>query len=121
VKFLRGREGEEFAGVVTGVAKFGVFVQLDGGIAEGLVRIERLGTEWFDFDPVRHELRGSATGQTFRLGDAMRVRVERVDAVLRRVDLVPDRRATTGSGSAGAIGSSNDDPTGPKEVRRRAL
>jgi ribonuclease R len=89
VKFLRGREGEEFAGVVTGVARFGVFVQLDGGIAEGLVRIERLGHEWFDFDPVRHELRGSATGRAFRLGDALRVRVEKVDAVLRRVDLVP--------------------------------
>ena len=89
VKFLRGREGEVFAGVVTGVARFGVFVQLDGGIAEGLVRIERLGHEWFDFDPVRHELRGSATGRVYRLGDALRVRVERVDAVLRRVDLSP--------------------------------
>jgi ribonuclease R len=89
VKFLRGREGEAFAGVVTGVARFGIFVQLEGGIAEGLVRIERLGQEWFDFDPVRHELRGSATGNVFRLGDPMRVRVEKVDAVLRRVDLVP--------------------------------
>jgi ribonuclease R len=89
VKFLRGREGEAFAGVVTGVARFGLFVQLDGGIAEGLCRIERLGQEWFDFDPVRHELRGSASGRVYRLGDALEVRVERVDAVLRRVDLVP--------------------------------
>jgi ribonuclease R len=89
VKFLRGREGEAFAGVVTGVARFGIFVQLDGGIAEGLCRIERLGNEWFEFDPVRHELRGSATGRVIRLGDAIKVRVERVDAVLRRVDLAP--------------------------------
>jgi ribonuclease R len=89
VKFLRGREGEAFAGVITGVARFGVFVQLDGGIAEGLVRIERLGQEWFEFDAARHELRGSATGRLYRLGDAMKVRVEKVDTVLRRVDLVP--------------------------------
>ena len=89
VKFLRGREGEVFAGVVTGVARFGIFVQLERGIAEGLVRIERLGSEWFDFDPVRHELRGSASGRVYRLGDAMNVRVDRVDAVLRRVDLSP--------------------------------
>jgi ribonuclease R len=89
VKFLRGREGEAFAGIVTGVARFGLFVQLDGGIGEGLVRIERLGQEWFEFDPVRHELRGSVSGRVFRLGDALQVRVERVDAVLRRVDLVP--------------------------------
>jgi ribonuclease R len=89
VKFLKPREGEVFAGVVTGVARFGVFVQLDGGIAEGLVRIERLGREWFDFDPVRHELRGASTGRVVRLGDPLRVRVERVDVVLRRVDLGP--------------------------------
>ena len=89
VKFLKPREGEVFAGVVTGVARFGVFVQLDGGIAEGLVRIERLGREWFEFDAVRHELRGASTGRVVRLGDPMRVRVERVDVVLRRVDLGP--------------------------------
>jgi ribonuclease R len=92
VKFLRGRVGESFDGIVTGVARFGLFVQLDGGIAEGLVRIERLGREWFDFDPVRHELRGAATGRTYRLGQAMRVAVERVDTVLRRVDLGPIER-----------------------------
>jgi ribonuclease R len=89
VKFLKPREGEVFDGVVTGVARFGVFVQLDGGIAEGLVRVERLGQEWFDFDPVRHELRGATTGRVVRLGNPMRVRVERVDVVLRRVDLGP--------------------------------
>jgi ribonuclease R len=89
VKFLRGRVGEAFDGIVTGVARFGLFVQLDGGIAEGLVRIERLGREWFEFDPVRHELRGAQTGVSHRLGDAMRVCVEKVDTVLRRVDLGP--------------------------------
>ncbi len=89
VKFLRGREGEEFAGVVTGVARFGLFVQLDGGIGEGLVRIEKLGAEWLEYDQARQELRGSASGRVFRLGDSMKVRIERVDAVLRRVDLAP--------------------------------
>ena len=93
VKFLRGRVGDEFDGIVSGVARFGLFVQLEGGIAEGLVRIDRLGTEWFEFDPSRHELRGAQTGTVHRLGDTMRVRVDRVDAVLRRVDLVPVAQA----------------------------
>jgi ribonuclease R len=87
VRFLRGREGEGFDGLVTGVAKFGLFVQLSGGVAEGLVRVERLGSEWFAFDAERQELRGSASGKTFRLGDPLRVVVERVDVVRRRVDL----------------------------------
>ncbi|HEX4823201.1 MAG TPA: VacB/RNase II family 3'-5' exoribonuclease [Candidatus Polarisedimenticolaceae bacterium] len=94
VKFLRGREGEAMDGLVTGVARFGIFVQLAGGIGEGLVRVQRLGEEWFEFDPVRHEMRGAKSGRTFRLGDALRVKIDRVDTVLRRVDLSPvDDRA----------------------------
>jgi ribonuclease R len=97
VKFLRGREGDVIDGLVTGVARFGLFVQLDGGVGEGLVRVARLGDEWYDFDPVRHEMRGSASGRTYRLGDPLRVRIDRVDAVLRRVDLslAGDRSAPT--------------------------
>ena len=89
VKFLKGREGEAMDGLVTGVARFGLFVQLAGGIGEGLVRVGRLGDEWFDFDPVRHEMRGAKSGRTYRLGDGMRVKIDRVDTVLRRVDLSP--------------------------------
>jgi ribonuclease R len=99
VKFLRGREGEVLDGLVTGVARFGLFVQLDGGIGEGLIRVNRLGDEWFEFDPVRHEMRGSSSGTVHRLGDAMRVRIDRVDAVLRRVDLSPvdEHKAAAGN------------------------
>jgi ribonuclease R len=100
VKFLRGREGEGFDGLVTGVARFGLFVQLEGGVAEGLVRVERLGTEWFAFDAARQELRGASSGIAFRIGDYMRVVVERVDAVRRRVDLVPEGAAPQEDSSA---------------------
>jgi ribonuclease R len=87
VKYLAGRIGESLDGIVSGVARFGLFVQLDGGIGEGLLRVERLGGEWFEHDPARHELRGGGTKRAFRLGDALRVVVERADTVLRRVDL----------------------------------
>ena len=87
VKYLAGRIGETFDGIVSGVARFGLFVQLDGGIGEGLLRVERLGGEWFEHDPARHELRGGGSHRAFRLGDALRVVAERVDTVLRRVDL----------------------------------
>ena len=87
VKYLNGKTGEAFDGIVSGVARFGLFVQLDGGIGEGLLRVERLGGEWFEYDAGRHELRSTGSGRAFRLGDALRVVVERVDTVLRRVDL----------------------------------
>ena len=98
VAFIEGRVGEEFDGVVTGVTRFGLFVQLVETLAEGLVHIEQLGDEWFEFDADRFALRGSDTGLVFRLGDRMRVRVDRVDRLLRRVDLSPvgrrERRPT---------------------------
>ena len=87
VKYLSGKIGEAFDGIVSGVARFGLFVQLAGGIGEGLVRVERLGGEWFEHDPARHELRSPRNERVFRLGDAIRVVVERVDTILRRVDL----------------------------------
>jgi ribonuclease R len=89
VAFIESRAGETFDGIVTGVAQFGLFVQLVDNQVEGLARVEILGPEWFDFDASRFELRGSQSGRAFRLGDQLRVRVDRVDRVLQRVDLTP--------------------------------
>jgi ribonuclease R len=68
------------------VTRFGLFVQLVDNLVEGLIRIELLGEEWFDFDEGRFELRGTDSGKRFRLGDRLHVRVDRVDRVLLRVD-----------------------------------
>jgi len=86
VRFIAGKEGECFEGRVSGVASFGLFIQLDENMVEGLVRVESLGQEYFIFDGKRIELRGTRTGLTYRIGTRVNVRVERVDTVLRRVD-----------------------------------
>jgi ribonuclease R len=119
VRFLEGREGEAFAGLVTGVARFGLFVQLEGGIAEGLLRVEQLGDAWFAFDAERQELRASSPGLSYRLGDAVRVVVLRVDVLRRRVDLAlaedPSRPATR----ARAAGRESTRGATPRPGRRR--
>jgi ribonuclease R len=89
VAFIEGKQGDTFDGIVTNVTRFGLFVQLVDNLVEGLVRVELLGSEWFEFDAGRFELRGAESGTAFRLGDRLRVRVDRVDRVLRRVDLSP--------------------------------
>jgi len=89
VAFIEDQVGETFDGIVTGVARFGLFIQIVDNLVEGLIRVEVLGPEWFEFDAARFELRGAASGRAFRLGDRLRVRVDRVDRVLRRVDLSP--------------------------------
>jgi ribonuclease R len=106
VAFIEDSLGEAFDGLVTNVTRFGLFVQLVDNLVEGLVRVELLGEEWFDFDAGRFELRGSESGNTYRLGDRLRVRVDRVDRVLRRVDLTPvegapQRRRGAGRGHRG--------------------
>jgi ribonuclease R len=85
--FMKGREGEELEGVVVGVTPFGLFVRLTETQVEGLLRVEELGDDRFDFVEGRMELRGRRTGRVIRLGQPLRVRIARVDTVLRRLDL----------------------------------
>jgi ribonuclease R len=104
-RYMRDRLGEVFAGTVSAVTSFGVFVQLDELYVEGLVHITELGGEYFKFDDVRQELRGERTGMRYATGARVQVQVSRVDLDGRRIDfrLVRDddearalHRSTTG-------------------------
>jgi ribonuclease R len=73
--YVRERTGETFTGAISAVVPFGVFVVLDELFVEGLVHVSELGTEYFHFNEVLHELRGERTGLRFRLGEQVNVRV----------------------------------------------
>ena len=60
VAFIADKVGQDFEAVVTGVTPFGMFVQLESNLVEGLMRVDRLGDERFEFDDRRVELQGSA-------------------------------------------------------------
>ena len=77
--FLSERVGSDFAGRISGVTRFGLFVKLDDSGADGLVPIRSLGREFFVHDPKAQTLMGSDTGLTLGLG--MRVLVRLVEAV----------------------------------------
>lgn len=104
VTFMKGKEGQILDAVITGVAKFGLFAQTRETMVEGLVRIERLGADRFEYAERRHELRGASSGAVYRLGDAIRVVVERVDPIARRIDfgIASDAGARDVSSVAGA-------------------
>ncbi len=85
-KYMRERLGEEYAGVVTAVTTFGIFVTLDALYVEGLVHITELGGEYFKFDEARQELRGERTGIRYAIGMRVRVQVSRVDLDGRKID-----------------------------------
>src|SRR5690606_11432571 len=77
-RFLAGFLGQEFDGIISSVAKFGIFVLLRTYDVDGLVKIEDLGDDKFLFDEDNLVLVGKKTGQTYRIGDFVRVQVAAV-------------------------------------------
>ena len=86
--YMRDRVGDVFEGSVTAVTNFGIFVALDDYYVEGLVHVSELGTDYFQFDAARQELRGERTRKRFRLADRVRVKIVRVDLETSRMDFV---------------------------------
>lgn len=82
-----GRIGERDTGTVSWISDLGAFVRLDATGAEGLVRMNALGAEWWDFDDVRLTLTGESTGTRVGLGCRVVVEVASVNVLRGRLDL----------------------------------
>jgi ribonuclease R len=87
VRFMRDKVGDEFDGYITGVASFGLFVQLEEHVVEGLVHVSSMADDYYRFLDATHSLRGENTHKVYRLGDRVRVQVARVDFERRQIDL----------------------------------
>jgi ribonuclease R len=87
VKFMADKVGDEFEGYVTGVAAFGLFVQLIEHYVEGLVHVSTMGDDYYRFIEGAHMLRGENTQNAYRLGDKVKVQVVRVNMDVRQIDL----------------------------------
>ncbi|WP_353743810.1 S1 RNA-binding domain-containing protein [Thiomonas sp. SCN 64-16] len=83
---MRDKLGEEYAGTITAVTGFGLFVQLDALFVEGLVHVSEIGADYFRYDEARGELRGERTGIRYALGGRLLVQVSRVDLDGRKID-----------------------------------
>ena len=84
---MRDHIGEDFDGTVTGVAAFGLFIEVAEPFVEGLIKVEKLGEERFHFDAKTLRLSGEQSGRTFSLGEKIRVRVENVSVPRRHIEL----------------------------------
>lgn len=102
-EYMLDHLGDTFAGVVTGVTNFGLFVQISELLVDGLVHVTSLGNDYFKFDPTVQQLIGERTGSRYRLGQEMRVRVHKVDLETRRIDFrLAEPGEETGSRPSGA-------------------
>ena len=86
IRLLAPREGEVFSGRVTGVQPFGVFVQLDGYYADGLLPIADLTDDYYTFEAEKHRLVGRR-GRVIRLADQLDVKLATVDPMRRLLTL----------------------------------
>jgi len=80
-RLLGGRIGEVFAGRVSGVARFGLFVTIAESGADGLLPIASLPPDFYRFDPTRMKLSGRHSRRSFGLGDALSVRLAEADPI----------------------------------------
>jgi ribonuclease R len=87
VRFMADKVGDVFTGYITGVAPFGLFVELVEHFVEGLVHMSTLADDYYRFDEQARVLFGERTRKIYRLGDAVRVQVIRVDLHRRQVEL----------------------------------
>lgn len=79
--FLASKVGAVFSGRVTGVERFGLFVELDDSGAGGLVPVSALGEAYYAYDEARQALRADASGEEFRLGDVLGLRLAEANAL----------------------------------------
>ncbi|MGE0757356.1 MAG: ribonuclease R [Pirellulaceae bacterium] len=84
--YLSRRIGEQLDALITGVERFGIFVQGIELPAEGLIHISSLYDDYYRYDSRSHSLVGNREGNAFRLGDRVRVEVARVDVDRRELD-----------------------------------
>jgi ribonuclease R len=85
--YLSGKVGALFGGRVSGVSRFGLFVALDESGADGLVPIRSLGAEFFQHDETQHALIGEKSGETWRLGDVVKVKLLEANPIGGRLRL----------------------------------
>ena len=88
VEYISRRLGDAFEGVVSGVSKFGVFVELGEVLVEGMVHVRDMDDDYYIYDERTYSLIGEYTGKAYRPGDRVAVQVIAADLGTRKVDLL---------------------------------
>jgi ribonuclease R len=85
MKFMENRIGEDFSGLIVSVTKYGLFVELDELFIEGLVPLNSLTDDHYTFRENTRQIIGGRTKKTYSIGDRIRVLVDRIDRMQRKI------------------------------------
>ena len=87
VEYMSDRIGNVYTGVISGVTKWGMYVELPNTI-EGLIHVANMRDDHYNYDESRYEMVGERTGKVYKLGQEVRVRVADTDRFMRTIDFV---------------------------------
>jgi ribonuclease R len=88
VEYISTKVGEEFIGIISGVMSFGIFIELMDNLVEGLVHIKNLDDDYYIYDEKTYKLVGRDTDRILRLGDEVKIKVEKVSPEEGKVDFI---------------------------------
>jgi len=88
-EYMRDKVGETFNGVISGVAGFGIFIELTDVFVEGMIAMRDMKDDYYIFDDIHHQLKGERTGRVFRLGDTIKIQVASVSLDDRQMVFTP--------------------------------
>ena len=117
-EYMQDHVGEEFDGVISSVTGFGFFVRLNDLFIDGLVHISGLANDYYLFDMPKQRLIGENSGMIFRLGDAVKVRVEAVSLEQKQIDfsLISSERKPKRSGKTARTKAKKAEVKVPKKT-----
>jgi ribonuclease R len=88
MEFLASKVGETYDGIISGMASFGMFVELSHYVIEGLVHVSELKDDHYDFDKEEYTLTGRKNGRVYRVGDSVKIKIKSVSKEEKRADFL---------------------------------
>ncbi len=85
-EYLLDKIGQEFSGLISGVSKWGIYVELTGSKSEGMVRLRDLADDYYFLDEDNYQVIGQRHGHQYKLGDPVKIRVKRIDLSRKEMD-----------------------------------
>lgn len=86
VEYMMNKVGEEFDGVITGVTDWGIYVQEQDSMADGMIKLASIKSDFFEHEASKYRVKGQRTGKVYHLGDVIRVKLARADKDERQLD-----------------------------------
>lgn len=86
VEYMAPHVGDVFAGIVTGVTKWGIYVEEKESKSEGMIRLANLDGDYYELDQANYRVKGKRTGQTFSLGDEIKIKLTNADLEEKQLD-----------------------------------